>query len=227
MKTRPSAHLPPVAGLGLGAMWLAASTSALAQPEPPPSEHRFEAAGRLGVMLPGELSPVNWYRTEAKAAPSLWVDVGYVAHPFFSIGPYLKFTPFAFERMSGSDVIGEGDGSFASLGAAAKARFVTSETLTLRAGLTLGYNIVSYEGTNENGSSFELSGTGINIGLMADASLRVAPTVGVSAQLAFLSQVSGSADVSGPPTNITAEGETRDFGFSPIFFLTVGPELYF
>lgn len=215
-----------VVRIGLATLCFAAPAAAAAPPGPVPSQHKIEAAVRLGGMLPGELSPNNWYDTEANAAPSLWLDVGYVAHPNFSLGPYLKFTPFSFDRTSGSDVVGEGNGGFTSVGVAAKARLVVSEALTLRGGLTLGYNVVSYEGTNENDSSFDLSGTGVNAGLMADASLRVGQTLGISAQFAFLSQVSGSADVAGPPTNITG-GETRDFTFTPIFFLTVGPEMYF
>lgn len=215
-----------LASIGLATSCFAAPAAAAAPSEPAPREHKIEAAVRFGGMLPGELSPNNWYHTEANAAPSFWLDAGYVAHPNFSFGPYLQFTPFSFERTSGSAVIGEGNGGFTSVGVAAKARLVASERLTLRGGLTLGYNVVSYEGSNENDSTFDLSGTGLSAGLMADASLRVGPTIGISAQFAFLSQVSGSADVTGPPTNITG-GETRDFTFTPIFFLTVGPEMYF
>ncbi len=191
-------------------------------------DHRYEGGLLLGVMLPGELSPVNWFRTEAKAAPSFGYDGGYVASRYFLFGAYAQLTPFTFERMSGSSVIGDGDGLFASGGFSLKGRLPLSESLILRAGVTLGLNAVSYSGkTKDTKATFELSGLGHNLGLSADAVWRASPKVGAVAQVGFLSQpFFGSADVSGPPTNASAEGATRDFRFSPVFFVSVGPELF-
>jgi hypothetical protein len=203
---------------------------ASAQPEggaTKPREPAVEAAARVGAMFAGEMSPVNWFRTETKLSPLFSLDAGWVLHPNFSLGPYLQLTPFSFERKSGSNVIGTGTGTFVSLGAVAKGRLTVSEKVGLRGGLTLGRNFVSYEGESDSGAKFKASGGGFNVGLVADAVWRASAKVGASAQFGFVSQLGGSADVEGYPTNITAEGDTRDFDFAPIFFLTVGPELFF
>jgi hypothetical protein len=189
-------------------------------------DHRFEGSLRGGVMLPGEISPSNWFHTEANAAPSVGLDAGWLASRYFWLGGYLQLTAFTFDRMSGDEVIGEGDGTFASIGASAKGRLPVSDALTLAAGLTVGRNVIAYEGESPEGNAFELSGGGWNVGATTEALLRLSPKLGVSAQLSFLSQVSGSADLEGYPTSITGEAEGRDFSFKPIFFFSVGPTLY-
>lgn len=211
--------------VGLAIATTVAAQSAFAQSEGA-TPHSVEAAARVGVKFAGEMSPVNWFHTETQTAPAIGVDVGWVAHPHFTLGGYLLASPFSFERKSGSDVIGEGDGVFVSVGLAAKGRLELSEKAILRGGLNLGRNFVSYDGETNTGAPFELSGGGLNLGAVADGVLRLAPSFGLSAQLGFVSQISGSADVEGFPTNATAEGSTRDFGFKPIVFFTVGPELF-
>jgi hypothetical protein len=154
-------------------------------------------------------------------------DGGFVAHKHFWIGAYLQFTPFSFERLSGEKVLGEGSGFLGSGGLSAKARVPIGDAFVLRGGLTLGRNVVSYDGKSKSsGDKFELSGGGFNVGAVIDGAWRASQKVGASMQLGFVSQVSGSAEVKGYPTKATAEGTNRDFGFSPIFFLTVGPELF-
>ncbi|HMJ14720.1 MAG TPA: hypothetical protein VK524_25085 [Polyangiaceae bacterium] len=177
-------------------------------------------------MLPGEMSPNNWFHTEANAAPSVGVDGGWVPHPSFWLGAYLQLTPFTFDRTSGDEVIGDGSGTFTSVGLSAKARFGVSENVMLGGGLTLGRNFVSYEGEDDAGNGFELSGGGLNMGATVEAVLRTSAKLGLSTQLSFLSQVSGSADVKGYPTSITGSGEDRDFSFTPIFFFSAGPTLF-
>lgn len=213
--------VPAAAGLLLVAPALSAETS------PARTEPRVEAAARVGVMFPGEISPVNWFRTEAKMAPSVWLDGGFVLHPNFSVGPILQLTPFAFDRMSGDNVIGDGSGTLFSVGAAAKARLRATDAITVRGGLLVTRNFVSYDGQSTGGGSFELSGGGFGVGAAADLAYQLSQKLGLSAQLAFFGQPSGSANVKGYPTNATAEGEERDFGFKPLFFFTAGPELYF
>jgi len=199
-----------------------------AAPAPSPGEEPGgEAAARVGVMMPGEMSPVNWFHTETGTSPSIWLDAGWVLLPGLSLGPYLQYSPFSFKRMSGSNEIGSGDGTFVSVGAAAKGRLTLSEKVGLRGGATVGRNFVSYEGESNTGGTFKASGGGWNVGLLADLVWRASPRLGASVQLAFLSQLGGSASVEGYPTNITAEGDSRDFNFAPIFFVTVGPELFF
>jgi hypothetical protein len=84
---------------------------------------------------------------------------------------------------------------------------------------------VAYSGTVD-GASFEAAGGGFSAGLVADAVYRASKKLGASAQLGFLSQFGGSATVSGPPLRETGGNPDRSFGFPPIFFLTVGPELF-
>ena len=176
-------------------------------------------------MFPGEISPSNWFHTQAAAAPSLGLDAGWVLSRYFWLGGYLQFTSFTFERMSGDEVIGEGDGVFTSVGMSAKARLPVSDAVAVGGGLTLGRNIISYDGESTSGGTFELSGGGLNVGATAETLLHFSPKLGVTAQLSFLSQVSGSADLEGYPTRSTGEAEGRDFSFKPIFFFTIGPTL--
>ena len=177
-------------------------------------------------MFPGELSPSNWFHTQAATAPSVGLDAGWVLSRYFWLGGYLQFTSFSFERKSGDEVIGEGDGVFTSLGLSAKGRLPVSETVAVGGGLTLGRNIVSYEGESTSGGTFELSGGGLNVGATAETLLRLSTKLGATAQLSFLSQVSGSADLEGYPTSITGEAEGRKFSFKPVFFFTIGPTLF-
>ncbi len=193
---------------------------------PGPLDHRFEASLRGGLMFPGELSPSNWFHTQAKPAPSVGLDAGWVLSRYLWLGGYLQFTSFTFERESGDEVIGEGDGTFASLGLSAKGRLPVSGTVAVGGGLTLGRNIVSYEGESTSGGTFELSGGGWNVGATAETLLRLSTKLGASAQLSFLSQVSGNADLEGYPTSITGEAEGRKFSFKPVFFFTIGPTLF-
>jgi hypothetical protein len=190
-----------------------------------PLDHGFEASLRGGLMFPGELSPSNWFHTQASMAPSVALDAGWVLSRYLWLGGYWQFTSFSFERKSGDEVIGEGDGTWTSVGLSAKGRLPVSDAVAVGGGLTLGRNIVSYEGESTSGGTFELSGGGWNVGATAETLLRLSTKLGVTAQLSFLSQVSGSADLEGYPTGITGEAEGRKFSFKPIFFFTIGPTL--
>lgn len=194
----------------------------------PANDPRAEVNARIGLKMAGEISPVNWFRTETSAAPLLGVDAAWVPIRYFSVGPYVSFSPYSFDRMSGSRKLGEGSGIFFSGGVAAKARLPVSDSFTLRGGLTLGLNIVSYDGkSTESSGTFELSGTGLQVGAVVDGVYRFSPKVGIVGQLGFFAQPTGSASVRGYPTDMTAEGESRKFGFKPIFMASVGPELNF
>jgi hypothetical protein len=193
------------------------------------SPPRAELNVRVGLKLPGEISPVNWFRTETKTAPLVGADIGWGLASHFSLGAYSLFSPFSFDRMSGSEKIGEGSGIFVSGGAVVKARLALSDALMLRGGATFGLNGVSYHGqsTEFPEETFELFGFGLQVGATAEASYRFSRNLGVVVNLGFFSQpfVSlGRATVKGYPTNATAEGEHRDFAFAPILMTTVGVE---
>jgi len=223
-----------VSAFVVSALLVSAPQTALAQEAPPPAhdpsvvDHVFEGAFRIGAMLPGEMSPVNWFHSQVSTAPAFVLDTAWVAHPYFEVGAYGVIAPLSVERTSGSEVIGRGNGALVSGGVAAKGRYAFSEHVLARGGLTLARNYVGYSGkmeTSRGGDDFSLSGGGWSVGAVADFVWRASSKLGASAQLGFLSQVGGSADVKGPPTSATGGGH-RDFGFSPIVYLTVGPELF-
>jgi len=219
--TQPAPAAPPPAPAYVSAQPAAQPATA---PQP-----RAEFNVRLGLKLAGEISPVNWFRTETKSAPLLAADVGWFVSSHVSLGAYSLFSPFSFDRMSGSQKIGEGSGFIVSGGAAAKAHLALSDALTLRGGATFGVNAVSYDGHNTavQSETFELAGFGLQIGAFAEASYRVSQNLGVVGTLGFFSQPFtslGRATVKGYPTNATAEGENRPFAFAPILMTTVGVE---
>jgi hypothetical protein len=113
-------------------------------------------------------------------------------HRYFAIGGYLQATPYSFERKSGSNVIGTGDGVFASAGFSGEARFTLSDDLLFRGGLTVGRNVVTFSGKTTSNDSCEALCGGWNVGLVGDLAWRVSRRVGISTQLGFLSQISGS-----------------------------------
>src|SRR5262249_34042437 len=159
-----------------------------------------------GLKLAGEISPVNWFRTETQSALLLGADVGWVVAPHLSVGAYSLFSPFSFDRMSGSQKIGEGSGFIASGRAALKAHVALSDAFTLRGGATVGLNVVSYDGhsTASQSETFELSGFGLQVGAVAEASYRFSRNLGFVGTLGFFSQPFtslGTATVKGYPTN--------------------------
>ncbi len=183
----------------------------------PPLDHRFEGAARLGLMLPGELTPSDFRPAETGLSPTLILDASWIVHPFFAIGPYLQYTALSTERES-NDTLYDGSASWLSLGAIARARFQVSQQALLRFGLSVGPNFLSMTGETSS-SDYEATGSGLNLGLVADGVLRFSQRWGASAQLGFLSQVSGKFELEG-------DDEERDFAFKPIFFIAVGPELF-
>jgi hypothetical protein len=215
---------------GLVAAVLSFSTGVFAQTTPPPApsaqptvfvlpplDHRFEGAARVGLMLPGKLTPSNFKPAETSVSPTLILDASWIVHPFFAIGPYLQYTALSTERELG-DTMYEGSATWVSAGAIARARFQVSEKALLRVGLSAGPNFISMTGETSS-SDYEASGSGLNLGLVADGVLRFSQRFGMSGQLGFLSQVSGSFEVEG-------DDDEHDFAFKPIFFLAVGPELF-
>lgn len=198
------------------------------EPSAPQKDPSYEINLRGGVKLPGNVVPVNWFDSQTKVAPMVGLDQGWVLARYFSLGSYVVFSPFAFDRKSGTRTIGEGSGVLLSGGLAAKGRLPISDIFVLRAGFTLGANFVSYDGKRTDGTgTFEMKGGGLQVGLATDVVYRISSRLGIVGQFGFLAQPTGTASVKGYPTGITAEGEQRKFGFKPLFGLTVGPELDF
>ncbi len=189
------------------------------------SDHRFELGVRIGMLLPGEMSPSNWLHHDTLTAPLFAVDPQWLLNRYVELGAYLMVAPLTIDRGARTTYHSEVDGAFASGGFAMKGRLEINEAVLLRGGVNLGLNSVAFSGKS-NGSTVEASGTGFDAGLVADGVWRLSRTFGVSAQLGFVSQVLGSAKVKGPPTAETGGKTDRDFRFSPIVFLTVGPELF-
>ncbi len=189
-------------------------------------DHRYEGGVHVGAWLGGEISPVNWFRHYADAAPAFGYDGGYLVNRFFLMGAYVDFVPYSFDRKSGDATIGDGSGWLLSGGFSLKGRFEVNDAFILRGGATVGFNASSQDGKMKDGREFEFAGRGLNLGLNADAVWRASSKVGAVARLAFLTQPLGEATVTGWPTNATAEGETRDFRFAPKIMVSVGPQLF-
>lgn len=188
-------------------------------------DHRFELGVRVGVLFPKQISPKNWLYYEVDASPMISIDPEWILHKYVALGAYFTVAPISGVRGPTTTYKSDASGLIVSGGFAAKARFEIGDSLILRGGLNLGRNAVSYSGKT-GGSDFEASGGGFNVGLVADGVWRASKRFGVSSQLGFLTQLGGSADVKGPPTAETGGKKERDFDMPPIFFLTVGPELF-
>lgn len=189
------------------------------------SDHRVELGVRIGMLLPGEMSPSNWLHHDTRTAPLFAVDPQWLVNRYVELGAYLMVAPLTIDRGARTTYHSEVDGAFASGGFAMKGRLELNDAVLLRGGLNLGLNSVAFSGKS-NGSTVEASGTGLDAGLVADGVWRMSRTFGLSAQLGFVSQLVGSAKVKGPPTAETGGKTDRDFRFAPIVFLTVGPEIF-
>lgn len=188
-------------------------------------DHRLELGARLGLLFPGSFAPKNWLWVETNASPMFSLDPQWVVHKYVTLGAYLNLAVFSGVRGPTNTYKSDTDGVIVSGGFAAKARFEIGDKVILRPGINLGRNAVSYSGKT-GGSDFEASGGGFNVGFVGDGVFRLSKVVGISSQFGFLTQLGGSADVKGPPTAETGGKKERDFDFAPIFFLTVGPEIF-
>jgi hypothetical protein len=207
----------------MAAIVMTAGTAAAAEQQPgtvviPPVDHKVEAGVRVGALTGGEMTPKGFLVTRANPAPIVTLDAHYVVHPFFTLGTYANFAPLSVERFMRTEVVGDGSGLLVSAGAYAKARFQVSESVLLRVGLAMGPNLLSMSGKSQ-GSDYSMGAAGLNMALVGEAVYRLSERAALGAQLGFLSQVSGSAKVEG-------SDKSADFAFPPMFFLSVGPEIW-
>src|SRR4051794_4715657 len=70
-----------------------------AEPEPsaPSTDHRLEAGLRLGLVLPGQYSPVNWFRSEAGPSVSGGLEGGLLIIKYLEAGLYLTAHPLLIQ----------------------------------------------------------------------------------------------------------------------------------
>jgi hypothetical protein len=184
----------------------------------------FEGGIRVGLMLPGTMWTYNWFRTDVKASPTFALDSARIMHRLVSVGTHVQLTPFSFDRV-GDDKIGEGDGFFASVDVAVKVRLQIHPQWLVRGGVALGVNTVSYAGDGEDGRFKQTSSLGLSVGVLADLSFRCSQRLAITLQVNIIGQPAGSANLEGYPTSITGRAEGRKFVFTPLAFLSIGPEL--
>lgn len=186
-------------------------------------DHRFEVAGRLGVIGGGELTPKGLLVGHVQ--PS-WVgafdfDVLTLPfNPFFTFGVYTQFTNAGYDRFDGGKQTNTaGDVTLISLGPSVKARIPLGDRVALKAGVYLGYNHMSFSVT-ESGKDISATGSGMNIGFTGELAVQVSRVVAISAQASFISQVAGSVTVDG-------DSQDHDLAMTPKPFLTIGPQFQF
>jgi len=180
-------------------------------------------APRLGLALPGSMTPSKVRSTSVGPGLALFVDATVRLHPSFELGPYMHLAVRGFTRPLGADGGGgEDTGTNVLLGAggAAKLRVPFSEHARGRVGLLVGYDYVHTSLIGET-----LIGHGLGLGASVELAFDVTERVAIGVQLAFIGQVVGTASL---PPEIAARARqdaTQPFPFPPAAFLTVGPEL--
>jgi hypothetical protein len=161
---------------------------------------RLTITPRLGLALPGSVTPDKR----------------------FELGAYLHYSgrPITERGTAPTDGLWT---HLVSVGPAAKVPFALAPGSRIRAGAMLGYNRV-WQGF-ENGT-FEgtITGQGLNFSASIEYSRDLAPGSAFNVQLGFLSQIAGSADL-GPIGAFVEGGSEQDLAFPPLVMLTTGIDL--
>ncbi len=173
-----------------------------APPPPPPSEQApasapsWELGVAAGVLLPGEVSTES-ATLDTSAGLLLRASADFHLVPRFSLGPYALYA---------STTVGATDGRVIALGAALKGYFALGQSVSLRPGVALAYQLSKVQSGTD-------SATGLGVAALLELAMPVASSVNGFLHLSFLSQPSGG--ISG----------VTDVTWAPIFYLAVGVEL--
>jgi hypothetical protein len=197
------------------------ATPALAAPEPttttlPVHDHRFETGARIGIIGGGEVTPHGAPRGYAETAVIVGAELNYLVHPYFTIGGYLGGMNATFTHESGDEMIGEGSLLIVSAGVTLKAHFELGPKTLARVGIFAGRNELRASG-DVRGTDYDASGSGLSLAPTVELVYRVSPRYALSVQASFLSQPSGSMDF--------GDGD-EDLAFKPMYYLSVGGELF-
>ncbi len=221
-------HRRTVACIGAAALAIAFALPSRADAQTPPAEtktttitvpvidHRVELTPRGGVLIGGEMTPKGSPVGKTDTAPLFFGDISVIAHPFFTVGVFAGFGSGGYKRYLYDQPLGDGTFSLLTTGASFKARLALSDDAVLRIGILVGRNFLWASGTVK-GTAYEGTGGGINLAPTVEGSFRLSRTVGISGQLSFISQPSGTG---------SSGGKDVDFAFAPLWFVAVGPEFY-
>lgn len=173
-----------------------------AAPVPPPPEQApasaptWELGVAGGLLLPGEIS-TETATLDTNAGFLVRASADFHLVPRFSLGPYALYA---------STTVGAADGRVIALGATLKGYFGLGQSLSLRPGVALAYQLSKVQSGSD-------SATGLGVAALLELAMPVASGMNAYLHLSFLSQPSGG--ISG----------VTDVTWAPIFYLAVGVEL--
>lgn len=207
---------------GAAALCAALSFSPGAAGEGHNDASRLTITPRLGLALPGSVTPHKISKTHVGFGFALHPDVMFALDKRFELGAYLHYSgrPITERGTAPTDGLWT---HLVSVGPAAKVPFALAPGSRIRAGAMLGYNRV-WQGF-ENGT-FEgtITGQGLNFSASIEYSRDLAPGSAFNVQLGFISQIAGSADL-GPIGAFVEGGSEQDLAFPPLLMLTTGIDL--
>jgi len=192
--------------------------------EPPPSRTWSVPIGvRLGLVVPGEISPYGLLLTKTGPAPIFLLDGG-IEWKWFSVKAALQLAPLSGPPTLYDENRGSSSYTVFSLGVSPSFRWQALEWLVLRFGMTLGLNAIfggaTFTGTDVCRGSATCdvgsTGFGLNFAPNVEAAFHLSGHWYLNGQVSFFSQLLGFAS--------TTDGRSRSYGFAPFVFFAVGPE---
>lgn len=173
-------------------------------------------AVRGGMQASGEITPKNLL--VGKTTPGFIVvgDLSRRVDGRVSFGAFALLSRSSYKRYIYETVEGVGDLTLISAGSTLKTHFEATPGLILRFGATVGPNLI-FISVNQDGTTYDAHGWGLNVGATAEASLRVNDVWRLSLQIGFTSQIAGQI-------SIENDSNDHDLKFPPLFFVAVGPE---
>lgn len=163
---------------------------------PPASAPTWELGVAAGLLLPGEIS-TDTATLDTSAGFLVRAAADFHLVPRFSLGPYALYA---------STTVGDSGGNVIALGAALKGYFRLGQSLSLRPGVALAYQLSKVQSGSDSAS-------GLGVAALLEVAMPVASGMNGYLHLSFLSQPSGG--ISG----------VTDVTWAPIFYLAVGVEL--
>ncbi|MFT3836375.1 MAG: hypothetical protein QM723_05195 [Myxococcaceae bacterium] len=205
------------------ALSLTAADAEVAEPETPPRSWDVPLSARLGLVLPGEISPYGVLLTKSGPAPIFLLEGG-IEWKWFSVQAELQLAPLSGPPTLFDENRGTSSYTVFSLGVTPSFRWPVADWVVLRIGPTFGLNAIfgsaTFTGTDvcrgESSCKVDSTGFGINFAPNLQAAFRLSGHWWLNAQASFFSQLLGFAS--------TSDGHNRAYGIAPIVFFAVGPE---
>lgn len=207
----------------IAALSLAATDAEVEVAEPAPRTWDIPLSSRVGLVMPGEISPYGLLLTKTSPAPIFLVDGG-IEWKWFSVQAALQLAPLSGPPTLYDENRGSSSYTVFSLGVTPSFHWSIAEWMVLRIGPTFGLNVIAGSATftgadvcrGDSSCKVDSTGFGINFAPNLQLAFRLTSHWWLNGQASFFSQLLGVAS--------TSDGHTRNYGFAPIVFFAVGPE---